>query len=1158
MRNSLILLLLFCSSFVYGQEYINLAGKIRFKKDNSPVPFGYIKLEGYAKGTVTDAAGNFKLRLEKEYANGALLFTYLGHKAVRRKIADLDDPMNILISLEETSTVLKEAVVTNKKNLNPIKILKSALGKIEDNYYTEAVNFDGYYREVVKENDAAIMFADADCRFKYGGYQNNNPKRKEKGSSGYNVNSTLSGFSYFGGSRLHRYHFDSKTLKEDQVKLIEARASDNLTKTRLYASTEGGPLGLLGKDRVKFKSYFVNNFGRYNYKVEETLEEDGKWYYLVSFDSEIDTTKLVKTRKSGLIIRLTKPDLMSGKIWIDEETEAITKISYSIPTHLKKFVCGYRDNNIRHFDYKVDLHYSLQGKKYAVDYIRLEDEFIFHDTITDNTIPYRAISELHVRNLSNEEVETFGKDEVFANRDSNRLFNYPLTYNGDFWKDYVAHVPEARIGEDIRQAMENEKSLERQFKEKVVRNEELPAPIAREKPYEYRHLGERIVDPYAWMKDTINPRSNDEVMDYLEAENKYADNYFNPLRGLQRSLFKEMMRRVDHDYTSLPTKSNGYEYHYRFLPNEEYPRWYRKKIGSDSVELILDVVKRAEGKSFYSASPAGTNPANNIMAYAENTDGSDVYTFKFLNLATQQDLADSISGIGGVVWKDSTHFFYLNLEKKTNRAYQIKFHELGTSFTSDPIIYEEQDAKFGVSIGKTKSKAFFVISTGSSTSSESYIMHSDDPSNQFQLVHPRTENMIYSLYHHKDKFYVMTNHKTPNFEVMVTDTAKYEMKHWKKFIAGKKGLMINSFLVFDNYFVVSEKKEALDLLRVIDAKTMKSYYIKTKWNLANFSISSNPDFDTDSLQYSYSSPATAGKIVKMHMGTKKERTVKKRVVNYFGSWGMKVERHWATASDGQKIPITLIYHKWNKKSRKRLIMKGYGAYGSSYTVGFDRNVMTLLNKGFTVAYAHVRGGADMGREWYEDGKMLNKKNSFTDFIACTEYLIEKGFTEKGEVTIEGGSAGGLLVGAVANMRPDLYKAVILNVPFVDVINTMLDDKLPLTTGEYEEWGNPGNKKYFDYIRTYSPYENVKAQDYPAMFFFTGLNDTRVSYWEPAKMVAKLRKTKTDDNPVLLKTDFFSGHGGSSGRFASLQELSYRYALIFELYSVKKEETTATP
>ncbi|MEL7146784.1 MAG: prolyl oligopeptidase family serine peptidase, partial [Bacteroidota bacterium] len=898
-----------------------------------------------------------------------------------------------------------------------------------------------------------------------------------------------------------------------------------------------------------------------SYKIEESLEEDGKWYYLISFDSEMDTTNLIKTRKNGSVTRRTKPDLMSGKIWIDEENEAITRISYSIPTHLKKFVCAFRENNIRHFDYKVDLYYSQQGGKYLIDHIRQEDEFIFHDTISGNTIPYRAIAELYVRNVTNKDVETFKKDEIFYNTDSNQLFSYPLTYNGGFWEAYVQQVPQAVIGEDIRKAMETEKPMERQFKEKVIRNENMPAPVAEEKPYEYRHLGERYSDPYAWMKDTINPRSNNQVMDYLEAENRYTDNYFNPLRGLQRGLFKEMMRRVDHNYTSLPTKIDDYEYFYRYLPDEEYERWYRKKIGSDSVELLLDNVSRAAGKPFYAASPTAINPSGNIMAYAENTDGSDVATHKFMDLTTRRDLPDSIRGIGNVVWKDDTHFFYLQLDKKTNRAYQVKFHALGSDFANDPIIYEESDTKFGVGISRTKSKEFFVLGAGSTTSSESYIMRSDDPTNQFQMVHPRTENMIYSVDHHQDKFYIMTNKNTPNFEVMVTDTSNYQMKNWKKFITGRKGLMINGFLIFDNYFVVSEKKAALDLIRVIDAETMKSYYVKNKWNLANFSIESNPDFDTDSLQYSYSSPSNPSEVVLMHMGTKKTRIVKKQTVKYFSSWGMKVERHWAVAGDGTEIPITVIYRRWNKKSKashKKMLLSGYGAYGSSTTVGFNRNVTTLLNRGFTVAYAHVRGGSEMGREWYEDGKMLNKKNSFTDFIACTEYLIEKGFATKGDVTISGGSAGGLLVGAVANMRPDLYKAVILDVPFVDVINTMLDDQLPLTTGEYEEWGNPANKKYFDYIRSYSPYDNVKEQNYPAMFFFTGLNDSRVSYWEPAKMVAKLRKMKTDDNPLLLKTDFFSGHGGSSGRFSNLQQLSYKYALIFELYAIKKDDEPTTP
>lgn len=1163
MKTLSALLLLILSLSAYSQNLILLSGKVVFAEDQSPVPFGYIKLDGLAMGTVTDAAGNFKLKLEPQFKNEILIFSYLGYKDQLIKISEIEDPLNISIRLKETTTLLKEAVVTKKKTLDPVKILKQALNKVDDNYHTDPVNFDAYYREIVKENEAPIMFSDAACTFHYGGYSKKEPKRKDYEFGDFNINSTLTGFTNFGGNRLHRYHFKNRTLKTDQVKIIESRASSNLSKTRLYASIEGGPTGLLGKDRVKFTAYFNKEFKEYNYKVNETLEEDGKWYYLIKFESAIDTALVFgKGNKNMWKYRKSRPHLMSGKIWIDEESMAITKVSYSIPTHMKQHVCQFRGNNIRHFDYKVDIHYGKHAGKYIIDYIRQEDEFIYHDTISDNTIPYRAISEMHIKNISIENVKDFEKDEVFLNTDANQLFNYPLTYEGKFWESYQKEFPQSIIGEDIRKSMEVNKKLEQQFVDKIKRDENMPAPVASKTDYQYKHLGKTISDPYQWLKDTVNPRSNNKVMDYLESENKYAENYFIPLKKAQREIYKELLRSQEQNYESLPSKVNGYYYYYKYTAGEDYPRWYRKKVGDSTAFIILDVVERAKNKNYYSASPMAVNPANNIMAYSENTDGSDVSLIKFLDLSTRKDLADSIRGIGGLTWKDSTQFFYSVMEKKTNRSYQIRLHELGTPFENDPLIYQEDDVRFSVGISKTKSKEFFFLGTGSSTSNEVYVMHKNNQRNEFKLIKAREEKVTYSVSHHKGKFYIVTNLGEPNFQVMVTDTANYESKNWKSLLKGRKGLMITSFTVFDNYYVVGEMKEGTNLIRVIDSETQKSYYIKAKAALANFTSAGNPDFDTDSLQYSYSAPLNPGGIYKMHMGTKEKRLVKKSKIPFYKPWGTKVERHWAIAPDGEKIPITVIYNKFHRKSKlrpKRLYMTSYGSYGASSTAGFNRNLFSLLNRGITVAIPHIRGGMEMGYEWYQDGKMLNKKNTFTDFIACTEYLIDKEFGVKGEVTIQGGSAGGLLVGAVSNMRPDLYKAVILDVPFVDVVNTMLDDKLPLTTREYEEWGNPNIMEYYDYIKSYSPYDNVKAQNYPAMFFFTALNDTRVGYWEPAKMVAKLRDLKTDDNILLLKTDFFSGHGGSSGRFSSLQELSYKYALIFDLYAAEKEDPpTNTP
>ncbi|MEO0341074.1 MAG: prolyl oligopeptidase family serine peptidase, partial [Bacteroidota bacterium] len=400
----------------------------------------------------------------------------------------------------------------------------------------------------------------------------------------------------------------------------------------------------------------------------------------------------------------------------------------------------------------------------------------------------------------------------------------------------------------------------------------------------------------------------------------------------------------------------------------------------------------------------------------------------------------------------------------------------------------------------------------------------------------------------------ISDRKSLNNGVYVTDTSKVEAKHWKPLIKPRKNVLINGLEVFDKYLVLSEKANTQNRIRVINQEKEEEHYIEFKEDFYDIGIGYNPDTNTDTLQISFTSFITPSRVINYNMKTRKKRTVKseRRTINYFGKHEIKQE--WATAADGTKVPITLIYNKWSvnrpSETNKRVYLTSYGAYGAGETVGYSQFVQNLLFKGFVYAIAHVRGGDDLGMEWYHDGKMMNKRNTFTDFISCAERLIELGYAEKGSITASGGSAGGLLMGAVANMRPELFKGIFLEVPFVDVMNTMLDEKLPLTTSEYLEWGNPNIKKHFEYMLSYSPYENVKAQDYPNLYFFTGLNDTRVGYWEAAKMVAKLRATKTDDNLLLLKTNLYGGHGGGSGRYAWIDDASYKLALIFDLYGKK--------
>ncbi|MFK7980369.1 MAG: S9 family peptidase [Saprospiraceae bacterium] len=830
---------------------------------------------------------------------------------------------------------------------------------------------------------------------------------------------------------------------------------------------------------------------------------------------------------------------------------AIVRYECAVPNQLKQYFCGVPDMDNKHFDYKLDIRFKKIADKYYIDHLRHEDEFLVKDTIEKTTTYYAAISEFKTLDIATEGIKKFSKEESFANVMSNPLYEYALDYDSLFWQNYTKENAVATIDSTIRVDMEKDKILEIQFRDKHIRNDSMPAPIAKIEPTSFKIHGEKYLDNYAWLKDTKAPKHNKPIIDYLRQENNYTNNYFIPLKRSQRSIYKELIKSVEKNSTSLPTKENGYFYYSQYNEEEEHPIYYRKTDLKDTIaQELLNVNELAKDKEYFDAGVGPATPNNQVIAVYENTTGKDEYVLKFKDLSTNTILADSIKGIGGMVWLDNTTFLYVNLEKKTFRSSKVLRHILGTDSKNDAVIYEEKDPKFSVGISKSKSKQYIFLSTSSSTSSETWVLKTDNPTGQFTVIQPREKNHLYDVYHHQNQFYIITNKNALNNKIVTIGTDNVSKGKWQDLIPHQAGVLIEDMAIFDKYLVINEKENAQSRIKVINQTTKKSHFIKFKEAFYNIGIGYNPDFATDSLQFSYSSFQTPRTTFKYHLSTKEKRMVKqhsKPITHPFYKY--VIERKWVTAQDGKKIPLTLISHKWRAKRKgnnHKVYLTSYGAYGIGQGLAGGPTAHHLVNAGYVFAIAHIRGGDDMGKEWHEDGKLFKKKNTFTDFIACAEYLIQENYAKKGSIVAEGGSAGGLLMGAVVNARPDLFKTVILEVPFVDVINTMLDEKLPLTVGEFEEWGNPKKKKYYEYIKSYSPYDNVKAQNYPNLLFFTGLNDTRVGYWEPAKMVAKLRATKTDDKVLLLKTDFSSGHGGGSGRFAGFRDSAYKLALIYEL------------
>ncbi len=1166
MKTKLLLLLpFFLFTIGHSQNHSKtlqntITGKVVEKDNGMPLPYAYLKINTTSLGTATDGDGHFKITIPKKYDTYIITISYLGFEDLQLTVKDFKAKNGTTFTMKSEALALNEVVVTKTEKLPKAKsLLKKVLKNIPKNYTNSPAMVSGYYRETLKENGVYIKYTDAVCDYYALPYTRKKYKWKDyQFPFDYSlVGGTLS----FNANSLHRLHFHHTTLKDEHVNIIESRSSNSLSKKEFHANIAGGPLGLFARNRVKYQQSFLGKkaFRDFTYKISEELDDTGTWLYVLEFHTKTtkaDLDALESKRNRRQWARANKRKLLKGKIYINPDDLAIVRYECSVPTILKKYFCGYKYNIAKHFDYKLDVRFKKKGDRYYIDKMMHEDEFIYKDSISQTTTYYSAISEFNTTTINTQNVKKISKADHFANLNSNQLYEYPLEYDAAFWETYTAEQAVATIDPVIRKDMESKKVLEKQFKDKHVRNDSMPEPIAKIEPSGFKIHGEQYTDHYAWLKDTKAPQQNKAVMDYLRQENKYTDNYFIPLRKVQRTIYSQLIRNVEKNITSLPVKKNGYLYYSKYSEDDEYPVYYRKAINNDTTEVeLLNVNKMAKGKAFYTASVGAVSPNNQLMTIYENTTGKDEYVLKIKDLERKTFLTDSIQRVGGMVWLDNTSFLYVDVEQGTFRSSKVMKHVLGTDATKDTVVYEEHDPGFSVSIGKSRSKDYIFLSTGSSTSSETWFLKTDNPNGDFKVIKPREKNHLYGVAHYKDTFYIVTNKNALNYKVVTVAIDAISKGQWQDLIPHQPGVLIEGFQVFDNFLVIQEKQKAQSRIKIINQATQEHHFIEPEDEFYNIGIGYNPDFKTDSLQFSYNTFQKPTTIYNYHMTTKKKRLVKqygKPVTHRFKKY--VVERKWVTAKDGKQIPLTLITDKWRSKRKGnnyRVYLTSYGAYGSGQGLASGPVVEHLVNSNYIYAIAHIRGGDDMGKEWYEDGKLLNKKNTFSDFIACAEYLIDEGYAKEGSIVAQGGSAGGLLMGAVVNERPELFNTVILDVPFVDIVNTMLDEKLPLTVGEFEEWGNPKEKTYYNYIKSYSPYDNVKAQKYPNLLFFTGLNDTRVGYWEPAKMVAKLRATKTDDKLLLLKTDFSNGHGGGSGRYAGYRDSAYKLALIYDLYRLPK-------
>ncbi len=672
------------------------------------------------------------------------------------------------------------------------------------------------------------------------------------------------------------------------------------------------------------------------------------------------------------------------------------------------------------------------------------------------------------------------------------------------------------------------------------------APVAAVRPHITSIHGETSTDNYFWLRE----RENQEVIDYLEAENAYTEAMTAHTKDLQDNLFREMKSRIKETDLSVPWQKGNYYYYSRTEEGQQYGIICRKKSSLEAdEEVLLDLNELAEGHDYFSLGNWTISSNDQLLAYSINTDGSETFTVFVKDLQSGELLPDRIENTYySLEWANDNQTLFYNVIDEASRPWRLYRHKLGDDPASDVLVYQEDDDAYFLDVWKTRSDAYLMMQCDSNITSEVHYLDANHPENDFQVIKARQNGIEYSVRHHGEQFLIVTNENALNFKLMSVPIADPRPENWTEALPHRPDVLLDGVLAFKNHLVYLERHNGLKQMRIENLQSGELHTVKFPEPVYAFGVHGNAEYDADRVRFTYTSLVTPSAVFDYNMNTQ-ERELKKQteVLGGYDPEDYQSERLFATATDGQKIPVSLVYRKGLKRDgRNPVLLTGYGSYGVNREPTFASIRLSLLDRGFIYALAHVRGGCEMGRHWYQDGKMLNKKNTFSDFIACAEHLIAEKFTRPERLAIRGGSAGGLLMGAVINMRPDLFGAVIANVPFVDVINTMLDDSIPLTVTEYDEWGNPNDSKYYHYIKSYSPYDNVAATDYPHLLITAGLNDPRVQYWEPAKWTAKLRATKTGDERLLLKTFMGAGHSGSSGRYDFLRDIAFEYAFLIDI------------
>lgn len=676
------------------------------------------------------------------------------------------------------------------------------------------------------------------------------------------------------------------------------------------------------------------------------------------------------------------------------------------------------------------------------------------------------------------------------------------------------------------------------------------APKAEQIPFSHNEHGYERFDPYHWMRDRENP----ELIHYLEEENRYTEEKLAHLKSFRGALFHEMKSRIKETDMSVPYEYEGFFYYTRYIEGGEYPIYCRKEGSLDArEEVMLDVNQLAENKSYYSVRSLSVSRNKRFLVFGEDCLGRRIYTLRVKDLKTGEFLEDVIENTSGAaVWDDAAQYLFYTIKDESLRSFKVLRHKIGSPQSEDELVFHEKDETFSCSVFKSKSLRFIFIASYATESAEYRFVEAKKPLSAFKTILKREDEHEYSVDHFEEHFYILTNWKAKNFRLMRSDISNTRKEKWTEIIGHREDVLLEDIELFNDYMVVEERQHAMLNLKVIHPASGSEHIIEFPEEVYSVWTGTNYEFASTKFRLGYTSMTTPTSVFEYDMETRNMVLLKQQeVLGDFNKDDFETKRLWITVRDGVKVPTSMVYKKNLIKREAPLLLYAYGSYGHSIDPYFSSIRLSLLNRGFVFVIAHIRGGEEMGRDWYDNGKKLKKMNTFNDFIDVAEYLIQEKWTSNDHLYAMGGSAGGLLMGAVVNMKPELWKGVVASVPFVDVLSTMFDETIPLTTGEYDEWGNPNDKEYFDYILQYSPYDNVSAKNYPNMLVTSGLHDSQVQYWEPTKWVAKIRSLKTDNNLLLLHTNMEAGHSGASGRFESLHEVALEYAFLLNLEGIVK-------